>query len=44
VLGNHKLSAAERTHFKAFFEAAEVPPLSEAVVSRAVSPRQASKR
>ena len=43
VLGYHKLSAAERAHFEAFFEAAEVLPLSEAVVSRAVSLRQASK-
>lgn len=43
VLGYHKLSAAERAHFEAFFAAAEVLPLSEAVVRRAVSVRQARK-
>jgi predicted nucleic acid-binding protein len=43
VLGYHKLSAAERAYFEAFFEAAEVLPLSDAVVARAVSVRQARK-
>jgi toxin FitB len=43
VLGYHKLSVAERAHFGAFFAAAEVLPLSEAVVARAVSLRQARK-
>lgn len=43
VLGYHKLSAAERAHFEAFFEAPEVLPLSNAVVSRAVALRQARK-
>ncbi len=40
VLGYHKLSAVERAHFEAFFAAAEVLPLSVAVVARAVSVRQ----
>jgi toxin FitB len=41
VLGYHKLSAAERAHFEAFFAAAEVLPLSDVVVARVVSLRQA---
>lgn len=43
VLGYHKLSAAERAHFEAFFVAVEVLPLSDSVVARAVSVRQARK-
>jgi predicted nucleic acid-binding protein len=43
VLGYHKLSADERAHFEAFFAASEVLPLSDAVVARAVSVRQARK-
>jgi len=43
VLGYHKLSAAERVHFESFFAAAEVLPLSNVVVSRAVTLRQARK-
>lgn len=43
VLGYHKLTAAERAHFESFFAAAEVLPLSEAVVARAVSIRQMRK-
>ncbi len=43
VLGYHKLSEVDRAHFEAFFAAAEVLPLSDSVVARAVSPRQARK-
>jgi predicted nucleic acid-binding protein len=43
VLGYHKLSAAERSHFELFFAAAEVLPLSNAVVARAVTLRQARR-
>lgn len=43
VLGYHKLSATDRAHFEAFFAAAEVLPLSDSVVARAVAVRQASK-
>lgn len=43
VLGYHKLSVAERAHFEAFFAAAEVLPLSDAMVARAVILRQARK-
>lgn len=43
VLGFHRLSAVDRGHFEAFFATAEVLPLSEAVVARAVSVRQARK-
>ncbi len=43
VLGYHKLSPAERAHFEAFFAAAAVLPLSDSVVARAVSVRQARK-
>jgi predicted nucleic acid-binding protein len=43
VLGYHKLTAADRQHFEAFFRAAEVLPVSDAVVSQAVALRQARK-
>lgn len=43
VLGYHKLSTVERSHFEAFFAAAEVLPLSDAVVARAVTLRQARR-
>ncbi len=43
VLGYHKLSAAEKAGFESFFAAAEVLPLSGAVVARAVTLRQARK-
>ena len=43
VLGYHKLSATERTHFEEFFAAAEVLLLNDAVVARAVILRQARK-
>ncbi len=43
VLGYHKLSDEDRIHFEAFFSAASVLPLSEVVVMRAVSLRQARK-
>ncbi len=43
VLGYHKLSPTERTHFETFFAAAEVLPLTDAVVARAVTLRQARK-
>ena len=43
VLGYHKLSAADRQHFEAFFSAATVLPVSDPVVVQAVSLRQARK-
>ncbi len=43
VLGYHKLSEADRAHFEVFFAAAEVLPLSDSVVVRAVAVRQARK-
>jgi predicted nucleic acid-binding protein len=43
VLGYHRLSSAERAYFEAFFAAAEVLPLSDSVMARAVSVRQARK-
>lgn len=43
VLGYHKLSEGDRRHFEVFFAAAEVLPISDAVVARAVSLRQARK-
>ena len=43
VLGYHKLSDADRLHFEAFFAAAKILPVSDAVVERAVSLRQARK-
>ena len=43
VLGYHKLSATERMHFEGFFAVAEVLPLNDAVVARAVILRQAHK-
>lgn len=43
VLGYHKLTAAERTHFEAFFAACEVLPISVGVIARAVVLRQARK-
>lgn len=43
VLGYHKLSAVDRAHFERFFAAADVLPLSDAVVAQAVSVRQARK-
>lgn len=43
VLGYHKLSEADRTHFEAFFAAAEILPISDAVVAKAVGLRQTRK-
>lgn len=43
VLGYHKLSEEDRLHFEAFFAAAKVLPVSDAVVARAVSLRQSRK-
>jgi len=43
VLGYHKLTAEDRQHFEAFFAAAVVLPISDAVVGRAVVLRQARK-
>ncbi len=43
VLGYHKLGEADRRHFEAFFAAAEVLPVSEAVVARAVGLRPTRK-
>ena len=43
VLGYHRLSDEDRIHFEAFFGASTVLPLSDAVVTRAVSLRQSRK-
>lgn len=43
VLGFHRLTDAERVHFEAFFAAATVLPLSDAVVAQAVKLRQIRK-
>lgn len=43
VLGYHKLGVADRTHFEAFFAAAEVLPINDAVVTKAVALRQTRK-
>ena len=43
VLGYHQLASPERAHFEAFFAAAEVLPLNDAVVARAVSLRQCGR-
>lgn len=43
VLGYHKLSDEDRIHFEAFFGASTVLPVSDAVVTRAVSLRQSRK-
>ncbi len=43
VLGYHRLTEAERQHFEAFFAAAPVLALSEAVIQKAVQLRQARK-
>jgi predicted nucleic acid-binding protein len=43
VLGYHKLTAEDRQHFEAFFAAAHVLSVSDAVVARAVTLRQARK-
>ena len=43
VLGYHKLGEADRKHFEAFFAAAEVLPVCEAVVAKAVALRQSRK-
>lgn len=39
VLGYHKLSEEDRRHFEAFFTAAKILPVSDAVVAQAVSLR-----
>ena len=43
VLGYHRLTEAERQHFKAFFSAALVLPLSQDVLQQAVKLRQLRK-
>ena len=43
VLGYYRLLPAERMHFERFFAASVVLPVSEAVVARAVTLRQARK-
>jgi predicted nucleic acid-binding protein len=43
VLGYHELGEEERRHFEAFFAAAAVLPLSEAVIEQAVKIRQQRK-
>jgi predicted nucleic acid-binding protein len=43
VLGYHKLTEPDRRHFEAFFGAAVVLPVSNAVIAQAVALRQARK-
>lgn len=43
VLGYHKLTEVDRNYFAAFFAAADILPVSDDVVSRAVSLRQSRK-
>jgi predicted nucleic acid-binding protein len=43
VLGYHKLSVDDRFHIEAIFAAAQVLPVSAAVIARAVTLRQARK-
>jgi predicted nucleic acid-binding protein len=43
VLGYHGLSADDRAHFEAFFQASRVLAVSEAVIEEAVRLRQARK-
>jgi predicted nucleic acid-binding protein len=43
VLGYHKLSDDDRLHFEKFFAAAQLLPVSDPVVARAVTIRQARK-
>ena len=43
VLGYHRLSDSERSHFEAFFAEAQVLPLSQPVLDVAVRLRQARK-
>ena len=43
VLGYHLLSAADRSHFEAFFAEARILPLSQPVLDAAVRLRQAKK-
>jgi predicted nucleic acid-binding protein len=43
VLGYHRLTEEDRHHFEAFFEAATLLPISDAVVSQAVKLRQLKK-
>ena len=43
VLGYHRLSGAERTHFEEFFEAARTLPVSDVVITEAVRLRQQRK-
>jgi toxin FitB len=43
VLGYHRLSDSERSHFEVFFAEAQVLPLSQPVLDAAVRLRQAKK-
>ena len=43
VLGYHKLGEVDRKHFEAFFAAAEVLPIDDAVVAKAVGLRRRAK-
>lgn len=43
VLGYHKLTPQDKQHFEEFFAAAQVLPVSDAVVRRAVGLRQQRK-
>lgn len=43
VLGYHRLTEDERTHFQAFFQAASILPLSNNVVEQAARLRQLRK-
>ena len=43
VLGYHRLSEAERTHFEEFFRASKILAVSDVVISEAVRLRQQRK-
>ena len=43
VLGYHKITPREQSHFEAFFAAVVVLPVSEAVIAKAVALRQTRK-
>ena len=43
VLGYHRLTKSERTHFDTFFQAATILPISDAVIEQATKLRQLRK-
>lgn len=43
VLGYHQITTSDKQHFEQFFVSAEVLPLSETVIARAIAIRQSRK-